>query len=118
MSRFKTLWVAVLGAAAMTAYGFLDDQHLTNVETVQVVSAAVGAFLVWLTTNGPEGTAWRHAKALAYGASAVLATLVTTLPNGVTTAREVVALVIAFATGAGVLSLRNKPQRETVVVSE
>lgn len=97
----------------MTATQFLDDNVLTGTEKVQVASAVVAAFLVWLTANGPKGTIWYYAKTLAYGSTALLATLLTTLPDGITT-QEKLALAIAFLTGAGVLGVRNEP--ETTVV--
>lgn len=109
LGRFNKLYVAVAGAVAMAAYGFYDDQTLSDVEKIQVLSAGVGAFLVWITANGPVGTFWRYAKTVAYGVSAVLALLVTSLPDGLTN-QEKVALVIAFATGAGILSLKNNPE--------
>lgn len=109
MSRFNKLWAAIAGAVVMAAYGFYDDQILTGDEKIQLVSAAVGAFLVWQTTNGPVGKLWYYAKALAYGVTAVLAALMTTLPNGLTN-QEWITLAIAFLAGAGVLGLRNKPE--------
>lgn len=104
---YKKLIVAVVGAVVMTGYQFLDDNALTGNEKIQVASAAVGAFLVWQTANGPKGRVWNYAKATAFGVTALLATLMTTLPNGVTTTQEVVALAISFLTGAGVLAARN-----------
>lgn len=109
LGRFKKLYAAIASAVIMAAYGFYDDQILTGNEKIQIVSAAVAAFLVWITANGPEGTFWRYAKAAAYGATAVLATLLTTAPGGVH-GREWIALAISFGTGAGILSLRNNPE--------
>lgn len=109
LGRFKKLYAAIAGAVIMAAYGFYDDQILTGNEKIQIVSAAVGAFLVWVTANGPVGSFWRYAKAAAYGVTAVLATLMTTLPGGLTN-QEWIALLIAFGTGAGILSLKNKPE--------
>lgn len=109
MSRFNKLWAAIAGAVAMAAYGFLEDNHLTNIEYVQTLAAAVGAYLVWQTVNGPAGTFWYYAKGVAYGLSAVLTALVTTLPDGLTV-QDKVSLAIAFLSGTGVLALRNKPE--------
>lgn len=109
MKRFKKLGAAVVGAVLMTAYGYWGDQSFTTYEIIQTVSAGVGAFLVWLTANGPAGSAWEYAKTLAYGVSAVLATLLTTLPGGLS-GQDKIALVIAFGTTTGVLSLRNDPE--------
>lgn len=109
LGRFKKLYAAVAGAAVMTAYGFYDDQTLSGIEQIQVLNAAVAAFLVWITANGPVGTFWRYAKSMAYGVVAVLALLVTSLPGGLDN-QEKVALGIAFLTGIGVLSLKNKPE--------
>lgn len=109
LGRFKKLYVGIAGALLMAAYGFYDDQILTGNEKIQIVSAGVGAFLVWITANGPVGTFWRYAKAAAYGVTAVLAALMTTLPDGLTN-QEKITLLIAFGTGAGILSLKNKPE--------
>lgn len=109
LGRFNKLYAAIAGAVAMAAYGFYDDQILTDVEKIQILSAAVGAFLVWITANGPVGTFWRYAKTVAYGVSAVLALLVTSLPSGLDN-QEKVALGIAFLAGIGVLSLKNDPE--------
>lgn len=120
VNRFRAyakFLVAVGGAAVMTAYQFLDDNALTGTEKTQVASVAVAAFLVWLTANGPKGTVWAYAKTLAYGSTALLGTLLTVLPDGIST-QEKVALAIAFLTGAGVLGVRNEPETTAVVVTE
>lgn len=109
LGRFSKLYAAIAGAVAMAAYGFYDDQILTDIEKIQILSAAVGAFLVWITANGPVGTFWRYAKTVAYGVTAVLALLVTSLPGGLDN-QEKVALGIAFLAGIGVLSLKNDPE--------
>lgn len=109
LGRFSKLYAAIAGAVVMTAYGFYDDQILTDVEKIRILSAAVGAFLVWITANGPVGTFWRYAKTVAYGVTAVLALLVTSLPGGLDN-QEKVALGIAFLAGIGVLSLKNDPE--------
>lgn len=106
---YKKLFAAVVGAGVMTAYQYLDDDRLVGTEQIQVAAAIVAAFLVWQTANGPKGRFWHYAKASAYGVTALLATLMTTLPAGLAT-QEKWALVISFLTGAGVLGLRNSPE--------
>ena len=105
LGPYGKLIAATFGAVIMYLYQATSEPGPLDVyDWIQVGSAAVGAFLVWLQANGPVGTAWHYAKTIAYGATAVLATLLTALPDGLT-AHEAIELVIVFATGVGVLTL-------------
>jgi hypothetical protein len=106
---FSKLWVALFGAAILTVAEVIQDDVFTwGDDGIKVASAIVGAFLVWLTANGPVGTGWHYAKSIAYGVSAVLAMLALTLTGGINT-REWVELAIVFLTAAGVLAVRGAP---------
>lgn len=104
----KLIW-AVVGGVVLTAQQYYVDGILSGDDWLRVGSAAVGAFLVWHTSEGPVGVLWQRAKAVAYGLTAVLAVAYTTLPGGLTTP-EKVALAVAFLTGAGVLGAKNDPE--------
>lgn len=110
---YKKLLVAVIGAAVMAAYGYFDDSIITNLEWVQIASAGVGAYLVWLTANGPVGSFWRYSKTIAYSLTAVLAVLYTTLPDGLTS-NEWFTIAIAGLTALGILATPNAPETRRV----
>lgn len=105
LGPYGKLIAAIFGAVILYLYeATTGDAKLDVYDVIQVASAAVGAFLVWLQANGPTGSAWHYAKTIAYGVTAVLATLLVTLPGGLT-GHEAIELVIVFVTGAGVLTL-------------
>lgn len=109
---YNKLLVSVAGAMIMLAYQYFDDAHLTNVEWVQVLSAGVAAFLVWLTANGPKGTFWNYAKTAAFGVTALLATLLTVLPDGMNS-HDWFTLAISLLTGLGVFGVSGAPVHNT-----
>jgi hypothetical protein len=105
LGPYGKLIAAIFGAVIMYLYQATSEPGPLDVyDWIQTGSAAVGAFLVWIVANGPKGSAWHYAKTIALGVTAVLATLIVTLPNGVT-AHEAIELLISFATGVGVLTL-------------
>jgi hypothetical protein len=116
--RYWKLAVAIAGAVIMALYqATTGDDRLDLAEKIMVVSAGVGAFLVWLTANGPVGTAWRYAKAIAYGVTAVLATLLLVVADQKIVAHEWWELAIAFGTGAGVLVISGAPTHAPTAVA-
>lgn len=104
----KLLW-SVVGGVVLTVQQYYADGNLSGNDWIQVGSAAVGAYLVWQTAEGPTGTLWSRAKAVAYGLTAVLANLYAVLPGGLT-GQEKLALAISFLTGAGILAASNDPE--------
>lgn len=106
---YRKLLVAVVGGALLAAQQYYADGSLSGNDWLQVGSAAVGAFLVWHTSEGPVGAFWTRAKAVAYGLTAVLANLYVVLPGGLA-GQEKLALLITFLTGAGVLAAKNDPE--------
>lgn len=108
-SAYRKLLVAVVGAVLLAVQQFYVDGDLSGNDWIQVGSAAVGAYLVWQTVEGPRGTLWSRAKAVAYGLTAVLANVGAAVPGGLS-GQEKLALLITFLTGAGVLALKNKPE--------
>lgn len=106
MSRYAKAATAVAGAALIALHSALfGDNHVDPGEAVQIGIAAFTAFQVWLTANTPNA---RHAKAVTAGALAVLSLLVANLTGGINSA-EVVNLIIAGLTAAGVFAVRNSP---------
>lgn len=109
VTPYKKVIVAVIGGALLTLQQLYVDGDLSGNDWIQVGSAAVGAYLVWQTTEGPKGSWWSRAKAVAYGLTAVLGNLYVALPGGLS-GQEKLALVITFLTGMGVLALKNDPE--------
>lgn len=114
LAGYKKLFVAVFGAMIMLAYTMYTDSVITDLEWVQIASAGVGAYLVWLTANGPVGSFWRYSKTIAYGLTALLTTLYVTLPDGVTS-YEWFTIAIAVLTALGILATPNAPETRKLV---
>lgn len=106
---YRQLLVAVGGGVLLALQQYYVDGTLSGNDWIQVGSAAIGAYLVWQTAEGPTGTFWSRAKAVAYGLTAVLANLYVVLPGGLA-GQEKLALLITFLTGAGVLVAKNNPK--------
>ena len=104
MKYFGQLWTAIAGTVVMFAYNlFADDNSLSTMDWIKIANMAVGAYLVWQTTNGPVGSGlWQYAKTAAMGAQALLIALLGFLPDGLS-GTEVWQIVIAVATAIGVL---------------
>lgn len=106
---YKKFAVAIIGALVLAGFQFFDDNLITNLEWIQILIAGVGAALVYITMNGPIGTFWRYAKTTAYTLSAVLGTLLTVLPDGMSP-NDWYSLVIVGLTALGILGARNTPE--------
>lgn len=104
MGRYTKAAVAVLGAVVMALYSALNgDNHVVTEEWIQIAIAAWTAFQVWLTANVSTAPV---AKAITAGMLAALNLLISQLTGGIDSA-ELVNIVIAFATAAGVWTVRN-----------
>ena len=106
MGRYTKAAIAVAGAIVMAIYSALNgDNHISIEEWIQISIAAWASFQVWLTANVSDAP---YAKAITAGMLAALNLLVSQLTGGISSA-ELVNIVIAFATAAGVWSFRNNP---------
>lgn len=100
---YNKLYMAIFGAVVMLGYQLSQSGPLGTTQYIQLAGAGVGAFLVWMTANGPRGTLWGYAKAIALVLSAGIPTLVTVLPSGLN-AHEIFTLLISGLTALGVYS--------------
>jgi hypothetical protein len=103
---YAQLWAAIGGTVVMFAFSlFNDEDGLTSLDGVKIANMAVGAYLVWQTTNGPIGSGlWQYAKTVAMGTQAGLVLLVSFWTDGIS-GTEWVQIGIAVLTAAGVLVL-------------
>ena len=98
MRAYGKLVLAVLGAAVFTLYGFLDDGHLSTDEWIKIAIAVVLAINVYVVPVTPE---WPWMKTAVACVLAALQVLVVVIVGGVS-AQEIVEIVIAVGTAAGV----------------
>lgn len=111
MSQYAKSFTAILGAIAMAVAASMTDNVITNPEKVQIATAAVAAFAVFVTANVGLPL-WDKAKAITAGALAGLGLLGGYLANG-EQMHESLWLNVAIATlvAAGVFAVPNGPER-------
>ena len=98
MRAYGKVIVAILAAAAMALYQFLDDGHITPVEWVTIAittTIAVNTYLVPLTVE------WPWMKTAVAVVISVLNVLVIVILDGITQ-QEIIELLIAVLTPLGI----------------
>jgi hypothetical protein len=100
------LWmqlVATILAAVLPV--FMVDGPMGVVEWINVAVLAIGAAVVWNTSNT---NGWKYGKAVGSAFTSVLVLFISFYTDGITTA-EVIQMVLAFLAPLGVLAIRNQP---------
>jgi len=108
MSSYLKGIVAALGAAAMLLSSELTDGTVTNVEWLQIAAAFIAAFQVWYFANT---TVQPSVKSALAAVAAVLNGLIGVLPDHSLGTADLVNLVIAALTAAGVWQFGKTVQR-------
>jgi hypothetical protein len=104
MNYNKLIW-AIVGTIALGLQAALVDNTMSTGDWVTVIAAALAAIGTWLVPNTPLlATAKTWTNALVLGAGV----LIPLLPDGLNQ-HEVVTLVIAVLTAAGVYVVPNRP---------
>lgn len=106
VKKYSKLLVWAVFAALMLLPSALGDGHISAVEGVQMLIAAAGAVVVWVSGHLPANVTWP--KTVAGAAAAGLALLVTAVAaggfSGVTPAEwSNIALAVLGALGVGVV---------------
>jgi hypothetical protein len=103
---FYKLWVAVGGTVIMTAFNaYYGNNNIDNHEWLEIANMAAGAYLVFLTTNGPIGTLWTYAKFFSMAVQAAVVVLIASLGDGINSG-EWFQVAIAAGTAIGVFGFR------------
>jgi len=99
INKYGKAIAAVVGATLVVVHAALSDQRITAEEWVQVAIAGVTAVGVYLVPLAPK---YRWGKSAVAVLLAVLQALTTVILGGLDT-REVIVLVLAGLTAAGVV---------------
>jgi hypothetical protein len=98
MARYGKALVSVIAAVALTLYTFLNDNHISAEEWVQVCIAFTVAINVYLVPLTPE---WPWMKTAVAAVTSLLNALVIVIVGGLDQ-QEILTLVIAVLTPFGV----------------
>lgn len=110
MTPYLKSITAVLGAVAVAVAASMSDNVITAPEKVQIATAGVAAFAVFVTANVGLPL-WNYSKAITAGALAGLGLLGGYLANGEhMTSALWLNVAIAAATAAGVFAVPNEPE--------
>lgn len=103
VGTYSHLAVAVISAALVVVISAASDSRVTTVEGLQIINAALQAFVVYVVSNHLGGR-WHIAKAVAAGAVAVVQIGATYLvaPAHTPTPTEVINWVLTVLAAAGV----------------
>ena len=110
MSAYAKALTAVIGAVVMAVAAAMTDDTITHPEWVQIATAGVAAFAVFVTANVGLPL-WDKAKAVTAGALAGLGLLGGYLANGEHMTNALwLNVAIAAAVAAGVWAVPNRPE--------
>lgn len=98
MARYGKAVVSIVAAVALALYNFLNDDHVSSEEWVQICIAFTVAINVYLVPLTPE---WPWMKTAVAAVTSLLNALVIVIVGGLTQ-QEILTLIIAILTPAGV----------------
>jgi hypothetical protein len=106
MKTTAKMWMQLLATILAAVLPiFMDTAHMGLPEWINVATLAIGAAVVWNTSNT---NGWKYGKAVGSAFISVLVLFTSFYSAGLSLA-EIIQMVLAFLAPLGVLAIRNEP---------